>query len=272
MKRTLFASLLAVLTLGVAAQSENPRGIYMMTTLTGNLGEVKAPYEQYKICTDTMTLMVSAQNNTFSMTDNDHDVFYYTGDQPKSEDDKSTRIYDSDAKHFTQKWWSRYPDHIHFPNNGWCIEKYESGKYSEAGKVFFDALTGVAEVDATNPLTGTWRVIGYVDELRDIKKNLPSLHEKYATSKYFNSFAILTPKNWTMATPRGGIVEKVEFLSKKSFKIGSTTHQVKWLTKDRIAIDDIADYRIDWIIVERVTDGICPLSRIASQYISNRRR
>jgi hypothetical protein len=80
MKRTLIALLLTILTLGVTAQSENPRGIYMMTTLTGNLGEVKAPYEQYKICTDTMTLMVSAQNNTFSMTDNDHDVFYYTGD------------------------------------------------------------------------------------------------------------------------------------------------------------------------------------------------
>ena len=253
-------------------QTENPRGIYKMVTLTGKVGEIKAPFDQYKICTDSGTIMVSIQKNVFKIGNTDHMVFNYTGDQPKTENDHSSLIYDSNSEHFTLKWWSENKAHLYFPDHGWCIEKYESGKYSEAGKVFFDALTGVAEVDATNPLTGTWRVIGYVDELRDIKKNLPSLHEKYATSKYFNSFAILSPKNWTMATPRGGIVEKVEFLSKKSFKIGSTTHQVKWLTKDRIAIDDIADYRIDWIIVERVTDGICPLSRIASQYISNRRR
>ena len=30
------------------AQTENPRGIYKMTTLTGKMGEVKAPFEQYK--------------------------------------------------------------------------------------------------------------------------------------------------------------------------------------------------------------------------------
>ena len=264
--------MLAALTLGAAAQTENPRGIYKMITLTGNLGEVNAPYDQYKICTDSMTLMVSGQNAFFSITDNDHDVFYYTGDQPKSEDDKSTRIYDSDAKHFTQKWWSRYPNHIHFPNNGWCIEKYESGKYSEPGKIFFDALTGEAEMDATNVLTGTWRIIGMVDELRDIKKSLPRLHEQYPTSKFLNSFLVFSQKNWAMVAPQGGVVDKIEYFSKKSYKIGNTTHQVKWLTKDRIAIDDINDYRIDWMILERVTDGISPLSRIASQLISNRRR
>ena len=41
------------------AQTENPRGIYKMTTLTGKQGEVKAPFEQYKICTDSVTLMVT---------------------------------------------------------------------------------------------------------------------------------------------------------------------------------------------------------------------
>ena len=252
------------------SEAEDPRGIYKMITLTGKLGEVKAPYEQYKICTDSMTLMVSAQNAFFSITDNDHDVFHYTGEEPKSADDKSTLIYDSNAKHFTQKWWSRYQNHIHFPYNGWCIEKYESGQYSEAGKVFFDALTGAAQVDAANTLTGTWRIIGFVDELRDLKKGLPRMLEQYPKSKYFNSFIVFSPNSWTLLNSGGGAVEKVEYLNKKSCKVGNTTHQVKWLTKDRIAIDDVVDYRIDWMILERVTDGITPLSRIASQYLSRR--
>lgn len=272
MKRTIITSLLFALTLGATAQSENPRGIYRMMTLTGKLGEVISPFDQYKICTDSMTLMVSGQNNYFSMTDNDHDVFYYTGDVSKSEDDTSTRIYDSDAKHFTQKWWSRYPNHIHFPYNGWCIEKYESGQYSEPGKIFFDALTGEAQVDAANPLTGTWRTIGFVDELHQVKKNLPRMLEQYPTSKYYNGFIVFTPQTHAMVSPQGGVVDKVEYLSKKSYKIGNTTHQVKWLSKNRIAIDEVVDYRRDWMILERVTDGISPLSRIASQYVSNRKK
>ena len=264
------------------AQTENPRGIYKMTTLTGKMGEVKAPFEQYKICTDSVTLMVSERAAFFSISDNDHRVFDYTGEQPKSEDDKSPLIYDSNDKQFKLKWWSTYTHHIHFPNNDWCIEKYESGQYTEMSKVFFDALTGAAEVDASNPLTGTWRFIGYVDELRDVKRELPKLHEQYPTSKYFNSFIIFTPNHWTMLAKTGGAVDKVEYDGKKSYKFGRSaqgdachsknkTCQVKWLSKDRIAVEEHIDYRTDWMILERMTDGSKPLSHIASQYISKKR-
>lgn len=267
-KKAIITTLLALITVGATAQTENPRGIYKMTTLTGNLGEVKAPYDQYKICTDSMTLMVSVQNAFFSITNNDHDVFYYTGEEQKTEGGKETRIYDSNAEHFTQKWWSTYQNHIHFPYNGWCIEKYESGKYSEVGKVLFDALTGKAEVDPANPLTGTWRIIGFVDELRDLKKGLPKLQEEYPVSKYVYSYLVLTPKDWTLfVNGRSGGVDKIEYYGKKAFKRGNQTLQVKWLSKDRIAIEERADYRIDWQILERVTDGRTVLSLIGEQFV-----
>lgn len=269
--KMLMAAALISLPIVVNAQTENPRGIYKMTTLTGKMGEVKAPLEQYKICTDSVTLMVAERAAFFAIIDNDHRVFNYTGDQPKSEGDKSTLIYDSNAKQFKMKWWSTYTNHIHFPNNDWCIEKYESDTYSEMGKVFFDALTGKAEIDAANPLTGTWRFIGYVDELRDVKKELPKLHEQYPTSKYFNSFVIFAPKDWTMLAKSGGGVDKIEYNGKKSYKVGNKTQQVKWLSKDRIAVEEHVDYRTDWMIMERVTDGTTPLSHIASQYISKSR-
>ena len=270
-KTTIITTLLTLMTMGATAQTENPRGIYKMITLTGKLGEVKAPYDQYKICTDSMTLMVSVQKAFFNISNNDHDVFYYTGEEPKAEGDKSTRIYDSNAEHFTQKWWSTYQNHIHFPKDGWCIEKYESGKYSEVGKVLFDALTGKAEVDATNPLTGTWRIMGYVDELRDLKKGLPKLLEEYPKSKYYNSFLVLTPKDWTMiVNGRSGGVDKIEYFGKKAYKVGNQTLQVKWLSKDRIAVEERVDYRIDWQILERVTDGRTVLSHIAGQYVKRK--
>ena len=253
------------------AQTEDPRGIYKMTTLTGKLGEVKAPYSQYKICTDSITLMVSEQGNTFSLSDNDHMVFNYTGDQPQSEGDKSTLIYDSNAQQFKMKWWSTNPNHLHFPNNGWCIEKYESGHYTEMSKIFFDALTGTAEKDPANPLTGTWRFIGYVDELRNMKSQLTTLHEQYLTSRYFNCFMVFTSKSLTTVFNRGGGIDKIELDGKKAYKTGKKSYQVKWLSKDRIAIEDRIDYRIDWMIMERVTDGSSPLSHIASQYVSRQK-
>jgi len=275
MKRTtkmLLAVAFICLPIVANAQTENPRGIYKLTTLTGKMGEVKAPYEQYKICTDSVTLMVTERNIFFSIGDNDHQVFNYTGDNPQKEDKKSPLIYDSNNQQFKLKWWSTYPNHIYFPNNDWCIEKYESGQYTEMSKIFFDALTGKAEVDAGNPLTGTWRFIGYVDELRDVKKELPKLHEQYPTSKYFNSFVIFAPKDWTMiASGTSGGVDKIEYNGKKSYKVGNKTQQVKWLSKDRIAVEEHIDYRTDWMILERVTDGTTPLSHIASQYVSKSR-
>lgn len=265
----LVAAAMISLPLVTNAQTENPRGIYKMTTLTGKQGEIKAPFDQYKICTDSITLMVSEDKNAFGISMNDSEVFNYTGEQPKSENDKSPLIYDSNAAGFKLKWWSTYPSHVYFPKNDWCIEKYESGNYTAMSKVFFDALTGKAEIDPKNPLTGTWRFIGYVDEVRDVKKELPKLHEQYPTSRYFNSFMVFTTDHLTTIYSRGGGIDNISLDGKKAYKSGKKTYQIKWLSKNRIAIEDRIDYRIDWMILERLTDGSTPLQQIASQYMKS---
>lgn len=267
-EKILMAAVMMILPIVVNAQTENPRGIYKMTTLTGKLGEINAPFEQYKVCTDSITLMVSEHMNGFNITCNDRQVLNYTGEQPKKEDDKSTLIYDSNTEQFKLKWWSTYANHLYFPKDDWCIEKYESGKYSDLSKILFDALTGTAETDAKNPLTGTWRFIGYVDELRDVKKELPKLHEKYPSSAYFNTFMVFSPGYLTSVFNIGGGVDKVEYEGKKAYKAGNKVYQVKWLSKNRIAIEYRQDYRIDWMILERMTDGTTPLSHIASHYLT----
>jgi protein TonB len=268
MKKISFLTLmLATLTMGATAQTENPRGIYKMMTLTGKAGEVEAPFDQYKVCTDSITLTVMINNVFFRIYENDHTVFNYTGEQPKDENDRRSLIYDSNAEHFSLKWWSSYTNHKNFPKDDWCIEKYEAGQYSELGRIAFGALTGKAEVDARNPLTGTWRIVGYVDELKDVKKNLPQLHEQYAKSKYFNSFRVWSPANMVLIAGGNGSVSKVEYDGKNSYKMGTQTHSVKWISKDCIAVEERIDYRTDWEVLERVTDGRTPLSCIAGQMV-----
>ena len=256
-----------------SAQTDNPRGIYKMMTLTGKLGEIKSPFDQYKICTDSVTLMLSIQGNVFQIQDNDHKVFNYTGEQPKDENDKSTLIYDSNAEHFTLKWWNAGRGHIYFPDKNWCIEKYEADQYSETGREVFDALTAAPVAVKANPLLGTWRVLGDVDELRDIKKALPKMLESDEKSKYHNSFYIFGPQTFALVLRfQGGVVNPVEYNGKKAYKLNDKTLRVKWLTKDRIAVEEKIDYRTDWKILERIADGQTMLSRIASQNISDNRR
>ena len=268
MKKSILALLLVSLALGAAAQTENPRGIYKLMTLIGKNGEVNSPFHQYKICTDSLTLMVVFQrNNVFTMNNNDRQVFNYTGDQPKSDEDKSILIYDSNGEHFTEKWWSDFRGHTIFPENDWCVEKYQSGQYTAESRACFDAMSGKAEVDAANPLSGTWRMIGMVDELRDVKKALPRLHEQYPNSRYFNRFQIFSPKNIVRVDGSGGYVVDAVYDGKKSYTYNDVTHQVKWLEKDRIAVEYHTEIGTDWQILERVTDGQTPLSHIISQYI-----
>ncbi len=250
------------------AQTENPRGIYKMTTLIGKVGEIKAPFDQYKICTDSITMMLTIQNKMFSISHNDSKVFNYTGDQPKDENDKSTLIYNSNADHFHMKWWSQYKDHLYFPNNDWCTEVYESNKYSETGQMAFDALNAPATLDKDNLLYGTWRILGDVDELRDVKKRLPKLHEEFESSKYYNSFYIFAPKSFAIVLlGRGGIANPIEYNGKKSYKLEGKTINVKWLNKNRIAVEERIDYRIDWKILERIDDGQIMLNRFASKFL-----
>ncbi|MBO7137073.1 MAG: hypothetical protein J6V92_01240 [Bacteroidaceae bacterium] len=270
MKKYILTLLLGSFAIGATAQTENPRGIYKLMTLIGKSGEVNSPYHQYKVCTDSLTLMVVfGRNGTFQINNNDRMVFNYTGDQPKSEDDKSILIYDSNAEHFTEKWWSEYPYHIIFPHNDWCVEKYKSGEYTAESRIAFDAMTGKTEVDAKNPLTGTWRFIGELDELRDLKKGLAKLHERYPKSKYYNNFFIFTPKNLVFASSGSGIVGDVVYDGKKgyTYKYNDITRKVKWLSKDRIAVELHTEIGTDWQILERVTDGQTPMSHIISSYI-----
>ena len=80
--KMLVAAAFISLPITASAQTENPRGVYKMTTFTGKVGEMKAPIDQYKICTDSVTLMVTERAAFFSIVDNDHQVFNYTGSQP----------------------------------------------------------------------------------------------------------------------------------------------------------------------------------------------
>lgn len=268
---TVFVSLMLT-AVNVNAQKKDPRGIYHMVTLIGKQGAIKAPFDQYKICTDSITLMmVINSNGAFMLSNTDKKVFKYTGDKHDDENDKSTLIYDSNSEHFTLKWFNPQRGHLYYPDNDWCTEIYQSDSYSESGKIIFDALTAKKVSDKEVPLIGKWEFIGYMDELNDVENSLNTMIENYSTSKYFNQlYMILTPGYFVGGNNTGGRVSKVRYMKIEDewhFRLGDNTSCVKWLRDNIIAVEIKEDWRTDYMIYKRIDDKQPMLDRLLHYHV-----
>ena len=262
--------------IGADAQTENPRGIYKLVGINGRDGQYfKDPFDQYKICTDKVTLMMTISGKSYRIVNNDRKVFNYTGSEPLSPDDKNTLIYDSDSIGFKLKWWSNYPNHLIFPSNDWCIENYQSGAYSKDGKIIVGALTDKSVNEKGKVLKGRWRMLGLMDELNDVKKETKRMREEYAKSRYYNrNFVVFGEKYMFETLNYGqGDYEEIEYLGKKSFKIikdrfrddQNETRSIKWISDDIIAIEFKEGYRTDYQILEKMKDDK-PIIDFITQY------
>ena len=123
MRKLIIAAMaLASASLGAYAQTDNPRGVYKLTSLIDKTNNKILPsLDQYKICTDSVTLTVVINEPRFVIGTNDASVFDYTGEAPAANNPTASRIYDSDANHFTLKWWSAN-ETLLYPKNDWCTE------------------------------------------------------------------------------------------------------------------------------------------------------
>ena len=277
--KTTFTHLMATVAIAIAptfcmAQTENPRGVYKLTSLIDKHGvTIQAPFDQYKICTDSVTLMFSVNGNHFMLAKNDSQVFNYTGEEPDAHNATATRIFDSNADHFTLKWWSTYPNHLYFPKNDWCTEFYESGKHSDNAQKILDALMSPNASHPQNPFIGTWRFLGMMDELRDVKKQLNALRKDAAKGMNIGHFIFTPTRAITYSNgSRGGSTEFIAYNGKKKIMMGSGQrfhkHNIIWLSKECFAMEVHLDgYRTDYQIWERMPDSTPLFNRIASQYV-----
>lgn len=282
MKRTILIILAFTMSLAsVVAQTENPRGVYKLKSLIDKTGlEINAPFDQYKVCTDSVTLMVSVHGKNFLIEKNDKDTYNYTGEEPDATDSTKTRIFDSNAEHFTLKWWSRNSNHMFFPKNDWCTEYYVANRYSDMGKIVFDALMTPAstEVDKKAPIYGTWYVVDVFDEMVDVKK---FIKEQKKEGKTFsdtpanpNDIIVITPEHMVHI---GGRVYEFFSDGKTYFNNVKDTsaefrNKITWLNPDLITVSvtrnngKFTDYQL-W---HRIKSNVAPMSRIIHQYNSSR--
>lgn len=269
MKKIIITLLLVLVGMAAQAQPFDPFGTYrLMDVIDKNGDTIPTPFDQYKICMKDVALTFVMEGNHFIIRKTDKNVLKYTGEEPDAHDATATRIYGDGKEKFTLKWWSTTPNHKIFPHNDWCIEHYALYNSSDNARPVLYQLnrTPASELVDTwfadkkmqktydkaikNPLLGRWRVLGTIDELRNVKQELKRLHVYPEKSHY----CILTLNNLIDVTSNGGGSYPVDLNDKKAFITGGKENKVTWLSKDIIAIEINADNRTDYLIWERL-DG-----------------
>ena len=111
--------------------------------------------------------------------------------------------------------------------------------------------------DKSNPFIGTWRAVGMMDEMRNMKNEMQRIHEEYEKrSPRIRGYHILTPTHFINLNANQGTVHSLTYNSKKSITIGPTTYNITWLSKDRIAIEFHEGFHTDYEIWERTAEAI----------------
>ena len=249
MKKNVFLLMALCLNIFVAyAQKENPRGTYKMTKLTGRGGvEIDAPFDQYKICEEGMTISVfvrptSEDEAECNFVINDPIVFNYTGLAPQGGDMHGSQIYDSNGKEFTLRWWSQIQNHPYIETNSWAIEKYEREIYSKQAKETRNLLLDASQPDANAPFSGRWKMLGYLRDTLNISSVLKMTEMENVPPRYM---VVRGGKAlWFQKVPNNSQTafqtktQKSSNIGKNVFILSNHKHDVNWIDDDTFCYKD----------------------------------
>ena len=251
------------------SNEQYPRGVYKLMTITAYDVEQASPFDQYKICTDSVSLTVMVNNGAFQINNNDNEVLNYTGDYSEGEEDKRTKIYNCNEQEFTLKWWSEIKNHRYFPYKSWCIEKYKAGEYSDNASKIFPVIMEQQGVDSQNAFIGEWRILGEMEDLSKVKKQIKDMKGKKSTMNTNGQIIIFTPERmFAVALEQGvGVMLDVAYDNNVSLTFGGSTHHVKWHNDNTLIVEFKTEQDCSYEVYERVTDGRPLISRIADKFI-----
>lgn len=258
-----------------AQSTENSRGVYRLQYVVGSDSVVKKPsFEQYKICTDSISLMVTLtvknQNISYHMGKND-DMLNYTGEALDAADSTKTRVFNSNAEAFTLRWWNKstFTSALFTPRS-WIDEYYKADDIPANVQPLFDALMQpVSSYNSKTPLYGLWRSVGLFDELKDIQKTEIKSLEQDASADAATKNLMLVTSSCVLETG-SQLYIPVRSDGKKAFTYldKGTTFKVHWLGKNVIAVETKRQQFTDYTLWQRVNGTESPFSHIAKFFIS----
>ena len=171
----------------LAGKKENPRGLYKLLRFSYENGNPdKGPHiEQYKYCTDDITLQLQIQKNIedgdkpefwMSMLNMDRRPLNYTGNIAS----RDISIFDSDSRGFKMRWYNNILNNEFFPGNQYITELYSSeDKISPKIQRVIDLLKMHTAQPGANKFYGCWRRVGILTKVDGMDMLLPGHQDLY---------------------------------------------------------------------------------------------
>lgn len=173
----------------IIGKKENPHGLYKLLRFSYENGTAdKGPHiEQYKYCTDSMTLQLQIQKDVegqdgqkqefwMSILNQDNRPLTYTGKIP----DKDISIYDSDSRGFKLRWHNSIMNTEFMPLGQYITELYSSD-YKISAKVcrVIDLLKMNVGQRGKNRFYGCWRRVGVLTKVAGMDMLMPGHQDLY---------------------------------------------------------------------------------------------
>lgn len=267
--KLMFIFLLLGMGMNICAQEslmENPRGVYKLMNTVGTDGKITAvSNDQYIICTDSTAWLLDVRYKAFELYRiGGNAVFNYTGEEPDSANPLARRIYNSNARQFTLKWWNggeRKKENV--PSNNWCIENYESNQFSEVGREITDALVASEKGHVPNSFIGRWKTLGKVASLNN--KEVERIRASSILIPYEETeYNIVAPSSLLRIKALKGRFSSISMDDDapiKKFLWGGKVHKVAWLSPDTVAVQQKDGY----VIWARMPEEMSFIDRIWEQ-------
>lgn len=185
-KQTLDKTACNELSRQIAGKKDNPRGLYRLMGFSYENGtaDKEAHIEQYKYCTDDMTLQlqihkdVEGEKPEFWMTilNQDGRPLNYTGRVAH----KDISIFDSSSKGFKLRWHNTFMNNEYMPMGQYITELYSSDyKISPKIQRVIELLKMHTAQPDTNRFYGCWRRVGILTKVDGIDMLMPGHQDLY---------------------------------------------------------------------------------------------
>lgn len=252
MKSNFLIALLAAFALDGQAQISNPKGLYKLTEIVHQDGKrLEAPFKQYKLCQDSLSLMLEYTEPVFSSLpfnftfykSNGGKPLLYTGELSKTEN-KGLQIFDVTESTFTLRWfneWKNVNQHL-FPYGTNIDELYEL--VTDSCDNILKALNALQMKTGTKQhrLLGAWKLRG-------------SQEDNIATSQYWIKRAetekyLVFGSNCTVSFnandkfPKGNLYchyTPCKYPSDNVVDLTEQTYLVNWFDYETISITTLDD-------------------------------
>ena len=222
----------------IAGKKENPHGLYKLLRFSYENGAAdKGPHiDQYKYCTDSLTLQLQVQKDVWNTTAQQQPEFWmsilnqdrrpltYTGNVA----DEDISIFDSDNRGFKLRWHNTIMNNEFMPMGQYITELYASGyKINANVRRVTDLLAMKLQQREGNRFFGCWRRVGVLTKVDGRDLLMPGhqdLYQIFDRDVYLHFYELMADRMYAYC-----IMRPITYKSDNVLVQYGSESQIEWI-------------------------------------------